>query len=228
MRYTDWSQEKIRDIVTTLPVAAQLFREHGIDFCCEGDKVLEEAVNKLEITQKELYIALDEMREKRADYSDNAPEFLSMTPRELAIHIKSAHHAAFWEELPKTRALLIAALRAQGKDHPELYDVYKLFGELSKELEPHLIREETEFMPLIGDEDACCKERCAMLKRVMAEDHRKLTAVMKEIRHATNGFSVPADATDVRGRLYEHLMDLEGELYQYIHLENNILFHKLG
>lgn len=77
MSDADWSERTIRDIVTSNPVAMQLFREHGIDFCCNGDRELAEAVDQLEISQKELYLALDAIREK--GHPAGLPDYAGMT-----------------------------------------------------------------------------------------------------------------------------------------------------
>lgn len=60
-------------------------------------------------------------------------------------------------------------LKAHGRRHPELYDVYKLFGQLSHEMEPHLIREETELFPAIANSEA--KEHCQALVHILEEEH---------------------------------------------------------
>ena len=87
MSDADWSERTIRDIVTSNPVAMQLFREHGIDFCCNGDRELAEAVDQLEISQKELYLALDAIREK--GHPAGLPDYAGMTAGELLDSILS-------------------------------------------------------------------------------------------------------------------------------------------
>lgn len=228
MTNTDWSQQRIRDIVTSHPVAAELFRANGIDFCCNGDRVLAEEVSELELTQKEIYLALDEIRENDGGATQGAAFFTDMDPRPLIDHIVTKHHAYLWENLPQIRALLTETLRANGMAHPELYDVYKLYGELTKELEPHLIREETEFVPLVGESEPGKCEKCRLLMHVLADDHKKAATIMKDIRRATNNYSVPAGADEGLKDLYTRLQDLEGNLYEYIHQENNILFPKIA
>lgn len=224
MSDVNWSERTIRDIVTSNPVAMQLFREHGIDFCCNGDRELAEAVDQLEISQKELYLALDAIREKGRPAG--RPDYAGMTAGELLDSILSRHHAWLWENLPRIRSLLTESLRADGQRRPELYDMYKIFADLSSELEPHLVREETEFAPLVVENRD--PERRRMLIHVLEEDHTKTMDLARKLRHAANGYVLPSGADETRRDLYQLLTQLDERLHDYVHLENNLLFPKLA
>lgn len=222
-----WGHQTIRDIVTSHPVVASLFREHGIDFCCQGDLILAEAVNGLRHSEKEIYLALEEIRKNEKD-NNGMLSAARMSPPELLDHVFTTYHPWFWKNLPTIRALLSESLRAHGQKHPELYDIYKLFGTLSMNLEPHLIREEKEFTPLINaSKDTEIAQR-RLLIRIFTDDHSRSVEIMRQIRHASNGYSLPAEASEIYKDLYTHLEQLEDHLYQYIHLENNILFPRLA
>ncbi len=223
-----WSRRTIRDIVTSHPVAANLFREHGIDFCCQGDLILAEAMNGLGHSEKEIYLALEDIQKKGKDTDPERLSVTGMSPPELLDYILATYHPWFWKNLPSIRALLSESLRAHGQKHSELYDIYKLFGELSMHLEPHLIREETEFAPLInaGNDTQLAQRR--LLIQIFTNDHSRSTGIMRQIRHASKGYSLPAEVSEIYKNLYVHLEQLEDHLYQYIHLENNILFPSLA
>lgn len=224
MSDASWSERTIRDIVTSHPVAIQLFREHGIDFCCSGDRQLAETVSELEISQKELYMALDEIKEKGRP--EGQPDYTEMTAGDLLDHILSTHHPWLWETLPRIRALLTDSLRAHGQDHPELYDIYKVYASLSGDLEPHLVREETELAPLVVNNSD--PERRRMLMRVLADDHARTIELARALRRAANGYSLPSGADVTRRELYQLLTQLDDRLHDYVHLENNLLFPKLA
>lgn len=223
MSDASWSERTIRDIVTSHPVAIQLFREHGIDFCCSGDQQLAEAVGELEISQKELYMALDAMKEK--ERPADQPDYAGMRAGELLDHILSTHHPWLWEKLPRIHALLTESLRADGSKSPELYDIYKLYADLSGDLEPHLVREETEFAPLVAANSD--PERRRLLMHVLKEDHTKTIETARKLRRAANGYALPDGADETRRELYQLLMQLDDRLHDYVHLENNLLFPKL-
>ena len=223
MSDADWSERTIRDIVTSNPVAMQLFREHGIDFCCNGDRELAEAVDQLEISQKELYLALDAIREK--GHPAGLPDYAGMTAGELLDSILSRHHAWLWDNLARIRSLLVESLRADGQRHPELYDMYKIFADLSGELEPHLVRQETEIAPLVVENRD--PKRRLMLMHALAENHAKTMDLTRKLRRAANGYALPPEADETRRDLYQLLTQLDERLHDYVHLENNLLFPKL-
>ncbi|HEX6881273.1 MAG TPA: hemerythrin domain-containing protein, partial [Terriglobales bacterium] len=46
---------------------------------------------------------------------------------------------------------------------------------------------------------------------------------LRELRSLTSNYKVPEDACTSFRALYTGLLELEGDLHQHIHLENNIL-----
>jgi regulator of cell morphogenesis and NO signaling len=61
---------------------------------------------------------------------------------------------------------------------------------------------------------------------MMTQDHDDAGDQLREMRAATNGFALPADACASSRALYQALEEFERDLHQRIHLENNILFPK--
>ena len=61
---------------------------------------------------------------------------------------------------------------------------------------------------------------------VMEQDHDVAGDIMKEIRMLTHDYSVPENACNSIKMLYFKLEEFENDLFQHIHLENNILFPK--
>ena len=148
-----------------------------------------------------------------------------MRAERLVEFILTKHHSYLWGALPEAHELIVNVLKAHGRRHPELYDVYKLFGQLSHEMEPHLIREETELFPAIANSEA--KEHCQALVHILEEEHEAAGTLLKKLRHATNDYSVPCDGCDTFRELYKKLTEIEEDTLQHYHLENNILFKKI-
>ena len=59
---------------------------------------------------------------------------------------------------------------------------------------------------------------------MMEHEHDAAGAALAKIRELTNGYAVPAHACVTYRALFEGLRQLESDLHQHIHLENNILF----
>lgn len=138
------------------------------------------------------------------------------------------HHRYLNEELPQLSPYVTKVLRVHGADQPHLAKIHKLFHELKMELEQHLIKEETEDFPLILEfEKNPTDENYAKLRKVVDElenEHNHAGNIIKELRKVTNDFTPPEGACGTYRLVYNRLEALESDLFEHIHLENNILF----
>ncbi len=66
--------------------------------------------------------------------------------------------------------------------------------------------------------------RAAMMRRFA--EHEAAGEILAEIQQVTNNFTAPAGACNSFQLLYKKLHDLDADLHQHIHLENNNLFPK--
>jgi regulator of cell morphogenesis and NO signaling len=58
------SNQKIGDIVTKFPKAADIFKEYKIDFCCGGDRSLITAIKEQGVNETELLERINDSYEK--------------------------------------------------------------------------------------------------------------------------------------------------------------------
>ena len=61
----------------------------------------------------------------------------------------------------------------------------------------------------------------------MQDEHTGAGNILKELRTITNDYDVPADGCNTYRITYAKLQEMESDLFQHIHLENNILFLRL-
>jgi regulator of cell morphogenesis and NO signaling len=98
------------------------------------------------------------------------------------------------------------------------------------ELEQHLIKEEEILFPLIrkyeaeGTEEL--KKKIGEVIRETEEEHEAAGDILKELRSITEDYIVPTDGCATYSKTYKLLQELESDLFQHIHLENNILFRR--
>lgn len=60
--------------------------------------------------------------------------------------------------------------------------------------------------------------------RMMSLEHDTAGDLLRRMREASADYAVPGDACISYRTLYQALEELERDLHQHIHLENNILF----
>lgn len=218
----------VRDIVTKFPKASDVFKSYRIDFCCGGNRPLIDAINERNLSADEVLNKLNTLYDETIALNETTIDWENASYSDLIDHIIHKHHSYLNEELPNLSPYVTRLLRVHGADQPHLVQIHQLFHELKVELEQHLIQEETEDFPLILEiEENRSKENVAKLQKVvenLESDHSHAGDLLKEIREVTNNFTPPANACGTYRLVYQRLEDLESNMFEHIHLENNILF----
>jgi regulator of cell morphogenesis and NO signaling len=211
----------IGGIVAELPKASIIFYNYGIDFCCGGHRKLSDVVKEQGIDEALVVGELEIAQSERTKGYLNQ-NFTDMSVEVLTDYIEDTHHAYLRSVLPDIAELLGTILRVHGKNHRELFEVYRLYGSLKSDLEQHLLKEETLLFPAMEQADSSHAEILAYATDIIKE-HEAAGKVLTDLRSVTNNYSLPQDACNTFRRAYEMLIKLEADLHQHIHLENNIL-----
>jgi len=225
------SAQSVGEIVSMMPGASEVFKNFNIDFCCGGHRSLSEVVRAQNLDEAEVLGKLDELYEKTEQLSGRT-DFRKMALTDLIDHIVNTHHVYLNRALPELSDLTNTILRVHGPTHSVLFRVHKLFHSLKMELEQHLIKEEEILFPLIKEYDASLSEplleKISVVVRETEEEHEAAGDILKELRRITEDYLVPADGCATYSKTFQKLQELESDLFQHIHLENNILFRQLG
>lgn len=218
----------IGDIVTQFPKASDLFKSYRIDFCCGGNRPLIEAIQERNLSSEQVLSELNGLYAKTKEMSERSIDWRTVSRAELIDHIVNKHHRFLNEELPQLSPYVTKVLRVHGADHPHLALVHKLFHSLKMELEQHLIKEESILFPaIVAYEQDPTEVNLDALRTVLAEcegEHDEAGDIIKELRKITSDFTPPAGACGTYRLVYQRLEGLESDLFEHIHLENNILF----
>jgi len=213
----------IGGIVAVFPQASSIFSEFGIDFCCGGNRLLADVIQKQGINEVEIYAKLHQAHQKRkSTYQNQSNDFNKMSSPVISAYIEDTHHSYLRRALPEISEVLSTVLRAHGKNHPELFVVYRLFGGLKADLEQHLLKEETILFPELAQPDENHNEIILHVTEIIKE-HEAAGEILSELRRVTHDYSIPEDACNTYKRAYTLLIEFENDLHQHIHLENNIL-----
>jgi regulator of cell morphogenesis and NO signaling len=221
---------KIGDIVTQFPLASDVFYNYNIDFCCGGNRPLIEAIKEQKLDKDRV---IDELNNKFEIFNERNNEFVDWAkeePGKLIDYIVSNYHASLKEELPKISDYVFKILKVHGKHHKELFKVHKLFNALRTELEEHLVKEEEFVFPLIKqyevEKDLDVKNKVLKLIDELEQEHTGAGDIIKELREVTDHYKTPSDGCRTFEETYRKLKKVEVQLFEHIHLENNILFKK--
>ena len=222
--------ETVRNLAVTIPGATRVFEQWGIDYCCGGAQTLQEACEKLALPVEEIVRSLD----LSAAPAESAGNWQTRPLADLASHIVETHHSFTRNELERLERLFAKVCARHGEAHPELHAVEALFHQLRLDLLPHMLKEEQVLFPyVIRLEEAFRQGRPVEPAffgtvrnpvRMMSMEHDAAGDLLRQMRRETGGYAPPPDACTSFQTLYQALADVEADLHEHIHLENNIFF----
>lgn len=215
-------------IVAEHPGVARIFEKHKIDYCCQGATTLAEACKrkKLDLTQ-----VMDEIRQVEAPQEQRDETDWTAAPlAKLVRNIVDTHHNFLRTELPRISTLVAKVNKVHGENHPELADVASTFEAMRAELESHMLKEERVLFPSIDLMEIRQMAgnfpfgSVANPIEMMEHEHDDVGIALQKLRELTSDFTPGPDACTTWRVMLEALENLEQDIHQHIHKENNILF----
>jgi regulator of cell morphogenesis and NO signaling len=222
----------VGEIAAENPSSVRVFEKYSIDYCCGGKVSLAEACQSRGIEAVELEAELEQAAASRPGRErDWTTASLSL----LIDHVVGTHHVYLKSELPRLALLLGKVQAAHGTRHGDsLMPLKRSFDGLRAELDAHLAKEEMVLFPLVKRLEAARQAglpapaaHCGSVNNpigVMMHEHDNAGRALQSMRQATGDYTLPADACNTYRALFTGLQELEADLHQHIHLENNILF----
>lgn len=225
-------EKTVAEIVTENIKTANIFKKNGIDFCCGGNVKVQEICKKKEVDFnqiKEEIEGLDLITSLSHDFDSWELDF-------LADYIVNTHHkyVAGANQIIIEYSDKVASVH--GHHYVEVVEINKLFHKLVIELKAHMSKEEMILFPYIKDMVLADKSNEMLIRphfqtvknpiNMMEHEHDAAGDIIKEIAKLSNDFTPPEEACNTFRALYASLEEFQNDLFQHIHLENNILFPK--
>jgi regulator of cell morphogenesis and NO signaling len=212
---------------------AALFSKYGIDFCCKGNRSIEEVCENKDVTPEDLF---NQITAILATKNENNIDFKSWPLDLLADYIEKTHHRYVEEKIPVLLQFLNKLCKVHGTAHPELFEINELFTGCAGELTQHMKKEELILFPFIKKMVKATLTHETIQTpgfgtvnnpiAMMMEEHEAEGDRFVKIATLTNNYTPPADACNTYKVTFSMLDEFEQDLHKHIHLENNILFTK--
>jgi regulator of cell morphogenesis and NO signaling len=212
---------------------AAIFSKYGIDFCCKGQKSIEEVCSENDINETNL---LNDLNAVLATKKEAETDFNLLSLDLLIDYIEKKHHLFIKEKTPEILQFLVKLCGYHGNNHPELFEINQLFKDSAEELFPHMKKEELILFPFIKEMINATKSHGSIERPYFETIKNPIAAMMNEhnvegehfrtIATLTNNYTPPVDACNTFKTTYKMLEDFEQDLHKHIHLESNILFPK--
>ncbi|MCD9583462.1 DUF542 domain-containing protein [Tenacibaculum maritimum] len=221
----------VADYVTENIKTAHIFNKYGIHFCCKGEVTIQEACSERNINvmdlEKEL-LTVDRVSDLIEDYNKWELNF-------LMIYLKNVHHVCLRENLHLLSQAIAEILETPQPFHRELKAIGKQFELMKIRLSKIIGEEEEVLFPLIKELVALKKEKHLFYDKNLLRKKQKLLKKNRYVRiviafEAITKWCEEHEAVKVCKKLSAlclKLQDMEYDLYEHIHLKNNILYKKV-
>jgi regulator of cell morphogenesis and NO signaling len=217
----------VGQLVAQDPGRARTFERLGIDYCCGGKQTLNEACAGLGL---KLENVIPELQNPQVLDAACGCDWTHKTLAELTAHIETVHHGFLRRELPRLASLIEKVVRAHGESHPELRQVQSIFAKFKDELDFHMQKEERILFPYCRELEVAVTRpvlHCGSVRHpidVMEAEHKDAGEAMRAFRKLTSEYSPPEGACGTYRAMLGGLAELERDMHQHVHEENNILF----
>lgn len=210
---------------------AAVFSKFGIDFCCKGNRTIEEASEKKGADSQTILAEIKAVLESK---TDNSIDFNSWPLDLLADYIEKTHHRYVVEKTQVLLPFLNKLCKVHGPSHPELLEINELFLGCAADMAQHMKKEELILFPFIKNmvkamltDELLVQPHFGTVENpieMMKHEHENEGDRFRKIAELTNNYTPPSYACNTFKVTYAMLQEFEKDLHKHIHLENNILF----
>jgi iron-sulfur cluster repair di-iron protein len=224
-------ETRVNEIALSSPESRRILEDASVDYCCGGDKSLQEACLRANVSAEMILNRLQQNRERaRSDEGGWTKAPLA----ELTRHIRERHHDYVRDVIPRLQGMLAKVREKHGSKHREIGEIEKLFADVAREMLKHMQKEEQILFPYIDALERAANGNGAVeppfFQTVrnpiysMMQDHDAAGELVRKIRAAGKGYQPPEDSCTTFKATYQELQQFEEDLHLHVHLENNILF----
>lgn len=215
--------QPIGRLARDIPGATRIFRQHRLDFCCAGQRLLGEMLAELGIDPQQLLLELERLAaDSKESDSDGASKWAEADSEALIQHILQRYHQRHREQLPELIRLASRVEQVHGERDYCPNGLARLLQETHQELESHMLKEEQVLFPLLLKTQAATAVRAPIV--MMRAEHDQHGKALLAIEELTNDITLPPGACNTWRALYSLLGQFREDLINHIHLENNLLF----
>lgn len=222
-------QTTVGEWVRDNPGRSRVFEKLKIDYCCGGKVALAEVCAKRGHDTAAIMEQL--LQADRGDCALADADALSLG--ELIDDIIVSHHDYLREELPRLDFMTRKVAAVHGDGEPRLVDIRNVFVPFAEEMLSHMEKEERMLFPMIRELEAAkaavpefhCGSIANPINR-MEQEHEEAGSALEQFRELSNDYTPPEWACNTFRALYSALAELESNMFQHVHKENNVLFPK--
>lgn len=214
---------------------ADVFRKYNIEYCCGGKYPLHMACQIQGVEEEEVLRDLEAAT--REVNTSNTLDFNGWHIDFLTDYIVNVHHHYLRKALPGVKDYVDRFADGHRKKYPYLEELQNVILQLHHSFIPHLEQEEEVIFPYIRQISHAYYSResyASLLVRtlrkpveeMMQHEHDTTAKLIKRMRGLTDQYNPPENACISHRVTFHKLKEVDNDIVQHLHLENNILFPK--
>ncbi len=213
--------------------SASVFKKYGIDFCCQGNRTINDACKAKQVDEKAVVSDLNALMKSQ---TESTIDYKSWPIDLMADYIEKKHHRYVVDKTQEIKPYLEKICRVHGERHPELFEINEHFNATAGELAMHMKKEELVLFPFVREMAKAIQDNVKLDAphfgtvqnpiEMMMNEHSTEGERFRKIEELSNNYTPPQDACNTYRVTFALLKEFEQDLHLHIHLENNILFPK--
>lgn len=208
------AEQALGQIAVQLPGATAVFRRLKLDFCCGGQVSLKQAAQDKGLDLQAVLAELSQLQ--RPDALPAASE-----PGPLIDHILARYHEVHRAQLPEL-VRMARRVEAVHREHPDVpAGLADFLEQMEQDLLSHMMKEEQVLFPMLK---AGGNPFVVQPIGMMRHEHVDHGVALEKLAALTDDATPPAEACNTWRALYAGIAQLNDDLINHIHLENNVLF----
>lgn len=215
----DPTKMTLAEIAVTHPAASSVFHGLGLDYCCGGQRPLEEACHERQLDPAVVVREIEQRELSNVETRD----WTTVPLEQITQHIIENYHEPLRKELPELIALADKVERVHADKESRPAGLASHLRDVLEAVLAHLEKEEQVLFPMIAKGQG---GHAGGPIHVMEDEHHEHAHNLKRTRELAHDLRPPAEACTSWRALYLRLEQLEADLMEHIHLENNVLFRR--
>jgi len=214
--------------------AAGVFKKYGIDFCCQGNRTIDDACTTQNLDSESLIKDLSEVINQKAE---GTVDYKSWPLDLLVDYIEKKHHRYVEEKINEITPYVAKIAKVHGDNHPELIEINESFISCTEALASHMKEEEQILFPYVREIVKAKLENLPFAKpsfstiespiETLMTEHNAEGERFRKIAELSNNYQAPADGCNTYKVTFALLKEFEEDLHLHIHLESNIVFPEI-
>lgn len=178
----------VAEIVTDIPLSADIFRKYGIDFCCGGNISINRAVKNKKVDAETLIDEINEL--PNHDQGNINVKYLDAPS--LIQYIQSRYHETMREEFKNLSPYVTKVAKVHGPNHPFLIQLQDLYRQYRDGMLEHMAQEdEHDFPALIKLSRGEQVDHSSDIIQSLVDDHTQTGQLLEDMRELTSQYQYP-------------------------------------